>query len=314
LPAECRDTWEKHRRISVKNEVIVAFLAQTRCLRFFTLHAVTADGDNWSMRLFRDILLAGSVAFTSTAGFAADLPSRLPPVYPPPLPIFTWTGFYVGVNAGGAWNAGNDLRGSDNVAAVVPANNVVHFPIQRSDSAGATVGGLAGYNYQVNRAVFGVETDFNYADVESKLAGTLNTATAQFTNSYRSQVDWFGTLRARLGFLPTDRLLIYGTGGLAYGEVDTRITVVNNFSNGFTANWRGDNSPTNIGWTAGGGIEYALTNNVTLRAEYLYVDLGKSSAVAHFQGTNDPTRSQIVYGASNETKFNVARVAVSYKF
>ena len=99
----------------------------------------------------------------------------------------------------------------------------------------------------------------------------------------------------------------------SYGEVKTNIANSSAFSTGLSRLWLGNNSDVRVGWTAGGGAEYAFTNNWTLRGEYLYVDLGSSGTTATFQGT-DPLQSQIRYNASRENRFSVARAALSYKF
>jgi outer membrane immunogenic protein len=121
-------------------------------------------------------------------------------------------------------------------------------------------------------------------------------------------------MRARLGLLPFDRLLFYGTGGLAYGKVEISKLESAVFSGGITNRfWLGNSSEIKWGWSAGAGAEYALTSRIMVRAEYLYVDLGQSSATATFQGT-DPLQSQIYYTASRDNKFSVVRAAISYRF
>ncbi|WP_166301964.1 outer membrane protein [Bradyrhizobium sp. 2S1] len=142
---------------------------------------------------------------------------------------------------------------------------------------------------------------------------SLSFGTGSYDIEYTSKIDWFGTVRSRIGFVPAERLLIYATGGLAYGEVKTNITNSEVFSTGLSRLWLGNNSDIRVGWTAGGGLEYAFPGNWTLRGEYLYVDLGGSGTTATFQGT-DPVQSQIRYNASRENRFSIARAALSYKF
>jgi outer membrane immunogenic protein len=163
-----------------------------------------------------------------------------------------------------------------------------------------------------------VEADFNYVDLQSSRGGSTTVAffrgvTGSYNFASTSKIDWFGTLRGRLGFVPTERLLIYATGGLAYGEVKTNISNSEVFSDGVSRLFLGANTDVRVGWTAGAGLEYAFTSNWTLRGEYLYVDLGTSGTTATFQGT-DPLQSQIRYNASRESRFSVARAALSYKF
>jgi outer membrane immunogenic protein len=274
--------------------------------------------------------LVGAAVVASTAAFAEEA-VRIPA-------LFNWSGFYAGVTAGGAWYDGGSIVTSSNVEAIISPSNIVHIPTSGSNSSSFTAGALTGYNYQIGRIVLGAETDFNYVDLKSQRVGstavTLTTfaGLAPFFNtpgavfifycpcvetlsaaSY-NEIDWYGTMRARLGFLPFDRLLLYGTGGLAYGKVETSKLESAVFSGGIANRfWLGNSSDIKWGWTAGVGTEYALTPRIMVRAEYLYVDLGQSSATATFQGT-DPLQSQIYYTASRDNKFSVVRAAVSYKF
>ncbi|MHC2433471.1 outer membrane protein [Bradyrhizobium sp. USDA 4451] len=267
------------------------------------------------------IVGAGLISFVgfASAASAADLSERGWTKAPPLVaPAFNWSGLYAGVNAGGAWYNDGNITTSSNVASIIPPANIVRIPVTNGNQAGVTAGGLVGYNYQIDRVVLGVEADFNYVDLKSSRNGSTtatfaNGVTGSFNFQNTSKVDWFGTVRGRIGFVPTERLLIYATGGLAFGEVKTNIANSEAFSNGLSRLWLGDNSDVRVGWTAGGGAEYAFTNNWTLRGEYLYVDLGTSGTTATFQGT-DPVQSQIRYNASRENKFSVARAALSYKF
>ncbi|APF39093.1 porin family protein [Chelatococcus daeguensis] len=224
----------------------------------------------------KKILLAGVAAAgliaSGAAAFAADLPSRnVAPVAPAPVvPIFTWTGFYVGVNAGYGWGEFSKAAGFD-------------------DPDGFVGGGQIGYNYQIGQFVVGLETDIQYADLKGKTAATT------FANGNigtgRGEVEYFGTVRARVG-AAFDRALIYVTGGLAYGE--TKFSGID-----ATAGLAFSKSETNVGWTLGAGLEYAFTNNITAKAEYLYVDLGDNR----------------YYGANKaETQFSVVRAGLNYKF
>lgn len=262
--------------------------------------------------------LVSFVGFASAVS-AADLPERSWSKAPPLVaPAFNWSGFYAGVNVGGGWYDGGNITTSSNVSSLIAPGNIVHVPVSNSNEAGVTAGGLIGYNYQMDRVVLGVEADFNYVDLKSSRSGSTTAAfaggvTGNYNFENTSRIDWFGTVRGRIGFVPTERLLVYGTGGLAYGEVKINIADSEAFSTGLSRLWLGDNSDVRVGWTAGGGLEYAFTNNWTLRGEYLYVDLGGSGTTANFQGT-DPLRSQIHYNASRENRFSVVRAALSYKF
>ncbi len=203
---------------------------------------------------------------------AADLPNRRvapAPAYIPP-PIFSWTGFYVGVNGGGAFS---DFTKGGKTAFGSPS--------------GGMVGGTAGYNQQYGHLVVGVEGDIDWADVSNKktLAGPVYT---------KGSLDAFGTVRGRVGYA-MDRVLLFGTAGYAGGEVKTSLTDVPN-GLGFS-----DSSYRN-GWVAGGGVEYAFTNNISAKAEYLYSQL----------------ESKSLFSAPDTTKagmnLSVVRAGVNYKF
>jgi len=224
----------------------------------------------------KKILLAGVAAAgliaSGAAAFAAALPSRnVAPVAPAPvLPIFTWTGFYAGVNAGYGWGEFSKAPGFD-------------------DPDGFVGGAQIGYNYQIGQFVVGLETDIQYSDLSGK------TRPVTFADGNvgvgRGEVEYFGTVRGRIG-AAFDRALIYVTGGLAYGETKFRGLDT-------TAGLSFSKSKTTAGWTIGGGLEYAFTDNITAKAEYLYVDLGDNR----------------YYGANKaETKFSVVRAGLNYKF
>lgn len=212
--------------------------------------------------LLASVAALGLVA--AGAASAADLPSRKGPIAAPVYmpPAFTWTGFYVGANAGYGW--GN-----------VNANGFANV----GDLDGFVGGGQVGYNYQMGQFVVGLEADLQAADLSSgSNLGLLNVKT-----------DYFGTVRARVG-VAFDRFMPYITGGWAYGNVKTSIPAI-----GFSS----DRSHTG-GFAVGGGLEYAVTNNIIAGVEYLYVDLGEKNIAGA--------------GTKVGTDFSVVRARLSYKF
>jgi outer membrane immunogenic protein len=219
----------------------------------------------------KKLLLAGAAFASLLAGaaHAADLPRRSAPVAPAPfaaVPVFTWTGFYVGLNAGYGFGTGDDnLRIG---GARVRLND---------DREGFVGGGQAGFNYQIGTFVLGLETDLQYADLGER--GRFRVGGATFRG--RESDDYFGTVRGRLG-VAFDRFMVYGTGGFAYGDV-------------------GPFGTDGIGWTAGGGVEYAFTNNITAKVEGLLVSLDRDST---FRGVR----------VRGEEEFGVVRAGLNYKF
>jgi outer membrane immunogenic protein len=233
----------------------------------------------------KKILLSSVALLGLTAGaMAADLPSRRAPAPVVPVavvPVFTWTGFYLGVNAGGAWNTNNDKVFVPGVGTVGGNSN-----------AGFTGGGQIGYNYQMGMFVLGVETDLQYADLGRKNNDFLLLGNNAALVGRGSSNNFFGTVRARAG-VAFDRALVYATGGFAYGDVGNRF---------------GGNS-TNGGWTVGAGIEYAFTNNLTAKVEGLYVNLERNN--------NDLVALGLANAAAIKNKnneFGVIRAGLNYKF
>ena len=193
------------------------------------------------------------------------------------------------------------------------------------------LGGLQlGYNWQFSpKWLVGIETDFDWTDFKGSYSNTQRFTV--FGTSIRSTADenikWFGTVRARLGYLPTDHLLAYITGGFAYGKIERAASYDNvgiaTFITGaaytvsFLAHktcFAGASSSTATGWTLGGGLEYAIWKNVSVKAEYLYASLdGKSvteTAQSYVAGTM-PASFDVNY---NHSDFNIARVGLNYRF
>jgi outer membrane immunogenic protein len=253
--------------------------------------------------------LALGAAMLAGAAQAADLPSRKapPPAYiPPPPPIFTWTGFYAGLNLGGGWSASSNngdnsyLPYTDpNVAGslfILPGGGTVG-----RNTGGVIGGGQAGYNYQFGSSfLVGVETDFqgtsitggnqgNYAGLyPSPLTPGGVLVPLATGNNGNLGLPWFGTVRGRVGWLVTPSLLLYGTGGFAYGNV----TAFNQ-------------SNTRTGWTAGGGAEWLFNPNWSAKVEYLFTDLS-SGGVTGGWGYD--------YGYHRHPQFNTVRAGLNYHF
>jgi outer membrane immunogenic protein len=187
----------------------------------------------------------GMLALGVVAAQAADLPRAMPakaaPVYSP-VPVYNWTGPYVGINGGGGWGHASEA-----------------FSGTSHTISGGLAGATLGYNWQMGQAVFGIEGDIDWTNIRGSAACGLT--------SCETRNHWLGTVRGRLGYA-FDRFMPYVTGGLAVGDIDHTITGV------------GSSRETKAGWTLGGGIEAAIANNWTAKLEYLYVDLGSGASVA----------------------------------
>lgn len=245
------------------------------------------------------------VALGGTA-FAADLPSRKGPVYAPVAPIFTWTGFYVGVNAGVAFTD-NSIRTSGTAANTIGNVAASRRPGSVSiDDQGFIGGGQIGYNYQIGAIVLGAEADIAYVDLEKR---TAIVGTSGATSTFRQELNYLGTVRARVGYA-FDRALVYATGGLAYGD-SKNSAVFSSAANINQVDYIGRRSDTEVGYTVGGGVEYAFTNNLSLKAEYLYYDLGKKNVPVNLTTVGPAGGS---YVSKFENNGHIVRAGLNYRF
>ena len=275
------------------------------------------------------VSLAAIVA--SGPAFAADLPTYKAP----PAPVFTWTGFYVGVNGGYGWNgssvsyAPNDSNALASTCGGLGGSTCV--PPASFNIAGGLAGGQVGYNDQLNSNwLIGAEADYNWSGARG--TGRSNFWLGSVGNSTynaKESIGSFGTLRGRLGYIPTSVLLIYATGGLAYGNVSENASLSpapGNVGSGDSAGgfgyacwsgvacFAGASSKTSVGWTLGAGGEFAITNNITFKAEYLYVNLGRANgvdSVATAGGAPAPSSFTANFAAAS---LNVVRAGLNWKF
>ena len=286
-------------------------------------------------------LFAASLVLASQA-FAADMAVKAPPP-PPAAPAPSWTGFYVGGEIGGAWSDPHlSYVGNDPTAQAVVLSGITGFPGQQplfanSFRMSGVTGGLeAGYNWQVDpKWLVGIETDFNGSGLKGTGNSTsvLVTGVASETVSVQQAIDWYGTLRGRLGFLPSDNLLMFGTGGLAYG----RVTESGMYSfagppgSGFSGSlpgsgtsfactagqpcFAGTSSQTRVGYTLGGGMEWRFWQKWSVKAEYQYVNLGSAPLRLTATGTlaAGPTPSSFNANFARDD-FQVVRAGVNYHF
>jgi outer membrane immunogenic protein len=273
----------------------------------------------------------------STHASAADMAVKAPPP-PPPPPSCTWCGFYVGLNAGGDFDdrsnvettSVNTFRSSGllagQLASAVTALSNFSAPV---GSAGFIGGGQFGYNWQwAPMWLVGLEADIQgVAGKGSSSVGSTIPVNATNTLIQAAEVsggiDYLGTVRGRLGFLPTPNWLIYGTGGLAYGGVSSSTTInqlVTAAPNVVPPSFSGTGSfsDTRVGWAAGAGFEWMFLRNWTAKLEYLHYDLGSAtysvSPLAPFApalgGPVSINSVQSRVGFSGD----IARVGINYLF
>jgi outer membrane immunogenic protein len=260
-------------------------------------------------------IFIGALAIASTfsgAVMAADLPVKALPM---PVAVYNWTGFYVGGNIGYSWGRSSDYSTLTNGAGTILFANA-----DSKNLDGVIGGGQIGYNWQVKNWLWGFEADIQGTDERGSRVFTCPTGVCTPpivgaavvlgppvpVTPMDQKIDWFGTVRARAGILASPRVLLYATGGLAYGDVRTSETIG-------LAGFGFSNTETRVGWTAGAGIEGAIGGNWTAKLEYLYLDLGRTS------GTFLTTIPALGGGflASNYSSRitdNVLRVGVNYRF
>jgi outer membrane immunogenic protein len=211
--------------------------------------------------LLTSTALTTSMAFISGAAMAADMPVKAPLVAPP----FSWSGCYIGGNVGGSW-ADVDQSVSFQGVVVIPS----------SGRGSSVIGGAqAGCNWQFTPSwVFGVEGDINWLDLKRSHDFRATVLGEDTVGSLTTKLRWLTTVRGRLGYA-WDRSMLYVTGGLAGGDVNSSFSFVRG---GTTFSW--STSDTRWGWTVGAGYEYAFTRTISGKLEYLHFDLGSVSAVS----------------------------------
>jgi outer membrane immunogenic protein len=262
--------------------------------------------------------LLGAAALVALAGpaFAADLPLK---AAAPPVPALDWTGFYIGGNLGGGFAANTltGFSGGPGTAALFAGGGL---PTSLAPGAGGLIGGgQVGYNWQVSRSwLVGLETDYQYSGYKGNATvATTPGGLAPFNTSVEQHSDSFGTFRGRAGILATPNVLLYGTGGLAYGQTEASFSTV---GTGFTPGTcpaglpcaaGSATSSTHVGWTLGAGFEVMSIPHWTFKVEYLYMDLGTQSVTA---ATAPGFAPPVTFTSTNPFKENILRAGVNYKF
>jgi outer membrane immunogenic protein len=269
------------------------------------------------------VMAAGSVAS------AADMAPRYTKAPPAMVEVWNWTGFYIGGNVGYSWGrerTDGSLAGTQDVSIfrtagptlISSVTTALAIPLTgRANMDGFIGGGQIGYNWQSSKWVLGLEADLQGSD-ERATADVCTVAgcplgSSIFTANYK--LDWFGTVRGRAGFLATDRVLLYATGGLAYGHLSMNAPLV-------PFSW----GTTRAGWTVGAGAEAAITSNWSVKLEYLYMDLGSTggnsaggTVVTNAlntpgQGFNTVTTTTLAAAVNTRFTDNIVRVGINYRW
>jgi outer membrane immunogenic protein len=278
-------------------------------------------------------IIAALVTFAATPSLAADIAVKASPV--PSATVYSWSGFYAGGSFGGGWA---DPTTNNSVLATFcgalagcPALGTAigpAVPPQFKANSDGVIGGIqTGYNFQSGLLVYGVEADFSGGRISGSGSGSLtvpvvgapNTITVSGTGT--QVLDTFGTVRLRVGATVSERLLAYATGGFAYAHASSNLIFNEVIGGGCVCG----PSPTTTatasgylaGWTAGGGLEWMLTQRWSVKGEYLYYDLGSltvappqllqlNAAAVPFVGVN--TSSTAAF------RGNIVRAGFNYRF
>ncbi len=275
------------------------------------------------------VTMAAMAVLTAGSAMAADLPFRsAPPPFVAPLPVFTWTGGYIGINAGYAFDYRDRFTTFDDptvpVTGAAGAASGSRPGVVGVKSDGFTGGGQVGYNYQFgagNGIVVGLEADAAYTDLGQTDVFTLTSpGGVTRVSAFHTDMDFLGTVRGRVGY-GFDRFLVYGTGGFAYGDVSSNTQFF--LANGTTLTYAGGRSGIDTGYAYGGGVEYALptgsllnflhSSAVTIKAEYIHYDLGSHTYAAPATGLGGAGNTG-VYTQRVQTDGDLVRAGINYKF
>ena len=262
------------------------------------------------IRVKKVMLTAVAVSvLTGGAASAADMAVKARPA--PVVAVYNWTGFYIGINGGYGWNDTQDVgvTGSNLITAAQPGTVPFRVPLRPE---GGLVGGTVGYNWQFGRGVAGIEADFDWADIKDARRVDLPLVGPSVRTSASQKIDFFGTVRGRVGALLTDQFLLFVTGGLAYANVKSDANVNEFFSAPVLGRqFIASADELRYGWTVGAGAEWKFASNWSLKGEYLYYDLGGYT----IRGNQSNPANGIDFATySFSTRGSIARGGINYQF
>jgi outer membrane immunogenic protein len=270
------------------------------------------------MRRFHYAALAAVAVFGfASVASAADMPVKAPVIAA--APAYSWTGWYVGLNAGAEWGRSDVTTFVDPAVGgyVGTANSAIMSAAGtgRAKNTSFTGGGQIGYNYQSGMWLWGLEADLQYID-KAKL-DQIGALTAGFTGSsamesWRVGGNWLATFRPRVG-VTMNQWLLYGTGGLALTDTKAAWTYQDNVPVFLATGAMTTGSGVKAGWTLGGGLEYALNQNWSVKGEYLYAQFkNSSSAIGNITAVGGTTQQTTV--SSGNLSLQIARMGLNYRF
>jgi outer membrane immunogenic protein len=265
-----------------------------------------------------------SSAISSSASAADLAPAPMPAVYakaPMVSPATNWSGFYAGANVGYGWGNG-DMSLADATNTLSAESGFPKTSQSIGNRAnGAIGGGQIGYIWQMGSFVTGLEADIQGAGIRATASSPvvstfdLTFVPGSFARGTSEQkLSWFGTVRGRVGVTATPNVLVFGTGGLAYGNVRSSGNAIIGDGIGPTDDNPAQINQTEIGWAAGAGAEWMFARNWSAKVEYLHVDLGTSSAVGFEREGGVPAGTPDAVGYTWHHRFDIVRAGVNYHF
>lgn len=269
------------------------------------------------MRKSAIVIALVNLALSATNAFSTEIAQADNQIATSPTSL--WRGFYSGLNVGYGWSSPNTLYGAETrlpplTYGLTGANWITQSPLAQGFFGGAQLG----YNYQINNTgvVLGGEVDFQGAGLSgaSEGLGSYDARHRYFPFYKTSQsLDWFGTVRGRLGYAVAPQLLIYGTGGFAYGGGVNDLGIIYSDQKEYAGATK---SSTGTGWTAGGGVEWALWNNWSIKTEYLYLSLANFPNLAAQQHCTCSVLPDYFLASqtSASNHYHTLRVGINYHF
>ena len=252
----------------------------------------------------KQLILAAAavVALAGGSASAADLARRMPRAVPAPVaPVFSWTGWYFGANVGYSWG-----RVENDLSLTSGSLGGTWLGAERQNVDGVIAGVQSGINWQAGIWVIGLESDIQWSGQEGDSTFCVFNcslpllARVDFFGDHK--LNWFGTSRTRIGFLLGDFALLYGTAGIAYGQVEANYTINAGTTPFAVVNFE----DTRAGWTAGAGIEGAFGGGWSAKLEYLYIDLGERTFTA-------TTTTGAAFSWNQQFTDHIVRVGLNFK-
>jgi outer membrane immunogenic protein len=267
-------------------------------------------------------MIAAAAVAAMFAGpvLGADLPTKAP-MYkaPPPVTVFSWTGCYIGVYGGGAWGGDVDTNNPRSQGGAFAAGTFYNGAANATNGgaysydlgSSAIAGGTLGCNWQTSNVVFGIEGEGGYLRLRDSAIDPYSAASGSDVTSQTRIGDWYGVVAGRLG-LAFDRTLLYVKGGVGFTEVKGTVTDVCTTGACGPATLLATGSDTRAFWVAGGGVEWAFTNNWSVKAEYLFLGLNNDLSVC---GPGGATAAGSTWCSTHSVDgIHTAKIGLNYRF